>query len=130
MARIMQLKQQLQSLKKGADSISEFVSKLKAISDALAAAGEIVSDREMIMSLLNGVGHEYDSVVTLVSSQQSTMSLEDAQFLFLMHEQRIEHLSISAPSKCVKSFFNMLQQLSNFNNRGNGKKQLQQQLQR
>ena len=93
MARIMQLKQQMQSLKKGTDSISEFVVKLKAINDALASAGELVSDRDIIICLLNGVGHEYDSVVTLISSQQNTMTIENAQFLFLMHEQRIELLN-------------------------------------
>ncbi|KAK3221842.1 hypothetical protein Dsin_008867 [Dipteronia sinensis] len=113
MARIIQLKQQLQSLKKGADSISEFVIKLKAVSDALASAEENVSERDMIMSLLNGVGHEYDSVVTLVSSQQRTMPFEDAQFLFLMHEQRIEQLNISAPSA------HYVTNTSNFNNFNN-----------
>ncbi|KAK1581862.1 hypothetical protein Q3G72_009741 [Acer saccharum] len=86
MARIMQLKNQLQSIKKGSDTISEFVMKIKAINDSLAASSELVSDKDLIMSLLNGLGHEYDSFVTLISSQQNTMVLEDAQFLFLMHE--------------------------------------------
>ncbi|KAL5807990.1 hypothetical protein ACOSQ3_028681 [Xanthoceras sorbifolium] len=35
----------------------------------------------------------YDVVVVLISSQRTTMSLEDAQFLLLMHEQRIEQLN-------------------------------------
>ena len=54
------------------------------------AAGDIVTNRDLIISLMQGVRQEYDSVVVLVSSQQHTMSVEDAQFLFLMHEQRIE----------------------------------------
>ncbi|KAL5738223.1 hypothetical protein ACOSP7_030984 [Xanthoceras sorbifolium] len=40
MARILQLRQQLQSIKKGSDSISDFVLKLKNIGDALLEAGE------------------------------------------------------------------------------------------
>ena len=106
LARIMQLKQQMQSIKKGSDSINDFVMKLKVVNDSLASTGEVVSDRDFIMYLLHGVGHEYDSMVTLISSQQTTMSVEDAQFqyLFLMHEQRIEelnastHLSLMSPS--------------------------------
>ena len=119
MARIMQLKQQMQNIKKGSDSVSEFVLKIKTISDALMAAGEVVSDRDMIISLLHGVGHEYDSVVTLISSQQNTMLLEDAQFLFLMHEQRIEQLNSTANLSIVPSAQFASSGQNQYNNRGN-----------
>ncbi|KAL5819164.1 hypothetical protein ACOSQ4_023006 [Xanthoceras sorbifolium] len=74
-------------------NLSDFVLKIKNIGDALSAAGEEVSERDLLLSLMHGVGHEYDSVVVLISSQRSTMSLEEAQFLLLMHEQRIEELN-------------------------------------
>ncbi|KAL5748202.1 hypothetical protein ACOSQ2_025499 [Xanthoceras sorbifolium] len=96
MAKILQLRQQLQTVKKGVLSISDFVLQIRTIGDALASAGEGVPERDLILSLLNGVGHEYDVVVVHISSQQRTISLEEAQFLFLMHEQRIEHLSSSS----------------------------------
>ncbi|KAL5787141.1 hypothetical protein ACOSP7_004090 [Xanthoceras sorbifolium] len=78
---------------KGSHSVSDFVLKIKNIGDALSAAGEEFSERDLLLSLMHGVGHEYDLVVVLISSQRSTMSLEEAQFLLLMHEQRIEELN-------------------------------------
>ncbi|KAL5769855.1 hypothetical protein ACOSP7_014009 [Xanthoceras sorbifolium] len=96
MARILQLRQQLQQIKKGGDSISEFVMKIKNIGDALMEAREEVPDRDLILALMEGVGHEYDAVVVMISSQHRTMSLEDAQFSFLMHEQRIDQLNTVA----------------------------------
>ncbi|KAL5803915.1 hypothetical protein ACOSQ3_030715 [Xanthoceras sorbifolium] len=93
MAKILNLRQQLQTIKKGSHSVSDFVLKIKNIGDALSAAGEEVSERDLLLSLIHGVGHEYDSVVVLISSQRSTMSLEEAQFLLLMHEQIIEELN-------------------------------------
>ncbi|KAL5768050.1 hypothetical protein ACOSQ2_014833 [Xanthoceras sorbifolium] len=93
MAKILNLRQQLQTIKKGSHSVSEFVLKIKNIGDALSAAREEVSERDLLLSLMHGVGHEYDSVVVLISSQRSTMSLEEAHFLLLMHEQRIEELN-------------------------------------
>ncbi|KAL5827988.1 hypothetical protein ACOSQ4_019785 [Xanthoceras sorbifolium] len=57
------------------------------------AAGEDVPDRDLILALMSGVGHEYDVVVVMISSQHRTISLEDAQFLFLMLEQRIDQLN-------------------------------------
>ncbi|KAL5745598.1 hypothetical protein ACOSP7_026744 [Xanthoceras sorbifolium] len=49
-----------------------------------------------LFSSNHGFNHDrmqYDIVVVLISSQRCTMSLEDAQFLLLMHEQRIESLN-------------------------------------
>ncbi|KAL5848586.1 hypothetical protein ACOSQ4_006599 [Xanthoceras sorbifolium] len=93
MAKVLQLRQQLQSARKGSLSISDFILHIKTIGDALSAAGEDVPERDLLLSLLNRVGHEYDAIVVLVSSQQRTIDLEKTQFLFLMHEQRIEQLN-------------------------------------
>ncbi|KAL5833350.1 hypothetical protein ACOSQ3_017024 [Xanthoceras sorbifolium] len=59
-------------------------------------AGENMSERDLLLSLMNGVGHEYDAVVVMISSQCQIMALEEAQFLFLMHEQRIEQLNTTS----------------------------------
>ncbi|KAL5751217.1 hypothetical protein ACOSP7_025820 [Xanthoceras sorbifolium] len=40
--------------------------------------------------VLNGLGHEYDPVVVILSQQQSTLSLHEAQYMLMTHEQRIE----------------------------------------
>ncbi|KAL5794663.1 hypothetical protein ACOSP7_003257 [Xanthoceras sorbifolium] len=93
MAKILQLRQQLQSVKKVADSISDFVLKIKNIGDALLGAGEEVNEKDLLLNLMSGVGHEYDPVVVLIANQYKTISLEDAQFMLLMHEQRIEQLN-------------------------------------
>ncbi|KAL5845912.1 hypothetical protein ACOSQ3_009436 [Xanthoceras sorbifolium] len=86
MAKILQLRQQLQTFKKGSHSISDFVLNIKNIVDALSVAGDEVLDWDLLLSLMHGVGHEYEVVVVHISSQRSTMRLKDAQFLLLMHE--------------------------------------------
>ncbi|KAL5799655.1 hypothetical protein ACOSQ4_032539 [Xanthoceras sorbifolium] len=93
MAKILNLRQQLQTIKKGSHSVRDFVLKIKNIGDALSAAGEEVSKCDLLLSLMYGVGHKYDAVVVLISSQRSTVSLEEAQFLLLMHDQKIEELN-------------------------------------
>ncbi|KAL5761291.1 hypothetical protein ACOSQ2_020129 [Xanthoceras sorbifolium] len=92
MAKILNLRQQLQTIKKGSHSVSDFVLKIKNSRDALLTAREEVSERDLLLSLMHRVGLEYDAIVVLISSQRSTMSLEEAQFLLLMH-QRIEELN-------------------------------------
>ncbi|KAL5797917.1 hypothetical protein ACOSQ2_002737 [Xanthoceras sorbifolium] len=67
-------------------NLSDFVLIIKSIGDTLSAAGEKVSERDLLLSFMHGVGHEYDAVVILISSQRMTMSLEEAQFQLLMHD--------------------------------------------
>ncbi|KAL5794665.1 hypothetical protein ACOSP7_003259 [Xanthoceras sorbifolium] len=114
LAKILQLRQQLQNIKKGSDSISDFVLKIKNIGDALMAVGEEVTERDLLMSLMNGVRHDYDPVVVLISNQHQTMTLKDAHFSFLMYEQRLLHLDSSNPS------VNFVSNNPNYNSRNAG----------
>jgi hypothetical protein len=57
MARTMQLRQQLGNIKKGSSSVSDFVLKVKNIGNSLKSAGDRVTDRDLLLSILNGLGH-------------------------------------------------------------------------
>ncbi|KAL5760760.1 hypothetical protein ACOSQ2_019598 [Xanthoceras sorbifolium] len=56
MAKALQLRQQIQNLKKGSSSIADFVIKIKGIGDSLRSAGEVVTDRELLLNVLSGLG--------------------------------------------------------------------------
>ncbi|KAL5822962.1 hypothetical protein ACOSQ4_020862 [Xanthoceras sorbifolium] len=93
LAKVLQVKQQLQSARKGSSSISEFVLRVKGLGTSLRSAGQTVTDQDLLLCVLNGLGHEYDPVVVMLSQQQLTMSLHEAQYMLMIHEQRIEHLN-------------------------------------
>ncbi|KAK1577018.1 hypothetical protein Q3G72_018477 [Acer saccharum] len=96
MARTMQLRQQLGNMKKGSSSVSEFVLKVKNVGNSLKSAGDSVTDRDLLLTVLNGVGNEFDAVVVMLTAQQNSISLNDAQYMLMIHEQRIEHLNPTA----------------------------------
>ncbi|KAL5822667.1 hypothetical protein ACOSQ3_020583 [Xanthoceras sorbifolium] len=77
LAKMLQLKQRLQNEKKGSQYVSEFVLKVKALGDALKGAGEDVKDHDLMLSILNDIGHEYDPVAVLIASQKHTMSIQE-----------------------------------------------------
>ncbi|KAK2654155.1 hypothetical protein Ddye_014011 [Dipteronia dyeriana] len=80
-------------MKKGSDSIDEFALRIKNLGDSLMSAGEDVRDTDLVPSLINGVGHDFDAIVVVViSTQQRFISFEDAH---TMHEQRLKHLNSS-----------------------------------
>ncbi|KAL5805659.1 hypothetical protein ACOSQ4_028392 [Xanthoceras sorbifolium] len=94
MARVLQLKQQLQNTKKGSLSISDYCLKIKTLGEALKAAGQTVSEYDMVLSVLNGLGHDYDPVVVLLSSQHKAVTMQETQYLLMVPEQRIDQLNI------------------------------------
>ncbi|GAV61819.1 LOW QUALITY PROTEIN: UBN2 domain-containing protein, partial [Cephalotus follicularis] len=58
-ARVMQLRLDLHNVSKGADSMAVYLQKVKSISDALALASTPVSDEDLIIYILGGLGDEY-----------------------------------------------------------------------
>lgn len=88
-------------------TVSEFVLKAKTIGDALKSTSEMIRDHDLLLNMLNGLGHEYDLIVVLISSHKQTMSIQEAQYLLKIHEQRIARLNtvsqvdIKSVSSCL-----------------------------
>lgn len=89
-ARILQLRFQLQSLKKGSLTINDYVLKMKSLADGLTAAGQVFTDEDLILYILGGLGPEYDSVVINFTSRGDRISLSEVQFLLQSQELRID----------------------------------------
>lgn len=56
--------------------------KVKGIGDDLLVVGDDVKEKNLVISVLNGIGHEFDSVVVLISSQLTNITLENIAILF------------------------------------------------
>ncbi|KAL5701533.1 ABC-type xenobiotic transporter [Ranunculus cassubicifolius] len=65
-SHIHQLKARLQTVRKGSSSIASYLQQIKEITDALAAAGTIVEDTDLVFHILNGLSSEYDSFSTAI----------------------------------------------------------------
>lgn len=63
---------------------------MKSILNALRAAGNNMSDDDFIICVLAGVGPEYDSVVTNITSMQNSPSLAEVYSMLLSQENRTE----------------------------------------
>lgn len=61
-------------IKKGSLSMKDYLMKMKIICDTLAARGRPISEEDQVLSILAGVGLEFDpTVAVLTSSMDSTM---------------------------------------------------------
>jgi hypothetical protein len=87
---ILQLKQQLSNLKKGAQTVSAYFQKAQGIANLLAAIGKPIEDSELISNILVGLGADYDPLVTSVTTRQDSISLIDLYGYMLSYELRLE----------------------------------------
>ncbi|KAI4312192.1 hypothetical protein MLD38_037031 [Melastoma candidum] len=88
--RIINLRNQMQNLRKDGRTMQTYLNSLKALSDQLGAVGEPIKYRDYIWYMLEGLPVEYDSVVTAVYSRADQPSVEEVQNLLLSFEMRLE----------------------------------------
>lgn len=87
-ARVMNFKLQLQTLKKGNLSMKDYLLKMKSICDNLAACGRPISKEDQVLSILAGLGGEFEPTVAVITSRIDTYSVQSASALLLTSENR------------------------------------------
>lgn len=92
-ARILQLRTQLQTTRKGSIDVHEYYTRMRTILSGLRAAGDRMSDEDFVLSLLAGLGPDYDSVVTTITSRDRTTSIPEVYSMLLSQENRLEYNS-------------------------------------
>ena len=91
-ARIMQIRYQLSTLKKGSFSVTEYFQKLKQLVDTLAAVHHPLDDFEVNSYLLAGLSSDYESMIASIQMLAAPMSLDEIYGHLLTHEQRLTQL--------------------------------------
>ncbi|KAL5753747.1 hypothetical protein ACOSP7_021967 [Xanthoceras sorbifolium] len=117
LAKIMQIRSQIQGTKKGSMTITKYVLKLRTLADSLAASGYPMSERDLLLSVLQGLGNEYDACILTFTALQSTITVLDAQFLMMSYEARLDYVS----ANFVQSGNGRGQQSYNRGRRGRGR---------
>ena len=64
--RSLALKQRLTSMNRGTDTLAEYLRRLKAVYEDLAAIGKPIPDRKKSWRLLNGLGKDYEMFTTMM----------------------------------------------------------------
>lgn len=85
-AKVRQLRYELKSAKKGNQTISEYVLRVKAIADSLLAIGDSISEQEQIDAVLEGLPEEYNNFVMMIYGRPDSPSPYDIEGLLLVQE--------------------------------------------
>ncbi|KAK0579109.1 hypothetical protein LWI29_021252 [Acer saccharum] len=80
---------QLLSIQKGTKSISEYLQHAKSLSDSLAAINELVSNTDLVSSVLRGLGPDYSMIVTAILNFPRLPLFNDLRARLLSFETQI-----------------------------------------
>ncbi|CAN6560859.1 unnamed protein product [Malus baccata var. baccata] len=75
--RINQLKSEFHTAKKGSESVDKFLLRLKVIKDQLVAAGERITENDLMIAVLSGLPPEYEVIKTIILARDTSISLKD-----------------------------------------------------
>ncbi|KAF7833293.1 Retrovirus-related Pol polyprotein from transposon TNT 1-94 [Senna tora] len=82
---------EFRSIKKGTRSMSEYLLRIKALVDSLAAVGNPIAESDQIHVILNGLGTGYDAFVTSINTRREDYSVTEIESLLLAQEIRVDN---------------------------------------
>lgn len=92
---IFQLKSELQTTKKGNDSVTLYFQKTKEARDLLFAASVFFDDDDIVILTLNGLPGEFNTIRSVIRGRETVISLKDLRSQLLAKETLLENGSNS-----------------------------------
>ena len=89
----MSLRNELNAIKKGSDSIDSYFQKIKQTCDKLAAISVFLDDEELLHIALDGLPSEYDSFSSAIRTRSDVLSIEELNTLLNSEEKVIKKRS-------------------------------------
>ncbi|KAK9017836.1 hypothetical protein V6N11_000837 [Hibiscus sabdariffa] len=89
--RIFSLQNTLASITKQSRSIVEYLREIKNVADELATAGAPISDTELAVIILSGLGPKYDSISAVIQARDSPISYDNLYDKLINRELLLTH---------------------------------------
>nr|XP_016441508.1 PREDICTED: uncharacterized protein LOC107767104 [Nicotiana tabacum] len=89
--RIFSLRDQLARITKDNIPIAKYLQRIRSLSDELATAGALVTNSELIVKILSGLGPEFREISAAIRARDTTVTYEELYEILLDHELFIRH---------------------------------------
>ncbi|KAL5704711.1 hypothetical protein ACHQM5_023101 [Ranunculus cassubicifolius] len=121
-SHILQLKSQLQQIRKGDSTVTQYLQRIREITENLAAAGHIVDDLDLVFHILDGLPSDFDSFSTSMRVRDPPVTSDVLHNLLLGEElciaNRIRRLGGSITDGSTQAFHTYSSRPSSSQSRG------------
>ena len=104
-ANVLNLKIELHNLKKGGESISSYLQKVKNTRDKLVAVGILIDNEELLHIILKGLPREYGPFCSAIRTRNEPVSFEEIMVLLQTEELSLVDCSDSAKDLQAMALF-------------------------
>ncbi|CAH9103304.1 unnamed protein product [Cuscuta epithymum] len=105
LARSIELKRQLSHIKKKeSQTIDQYLLEVKLLADNLNSINSPVSNRDVIEYTINGLGPDYESLISIISYIPGNATIESLRPVLLAQEQRNQFLRSQDPAPAHQAF--------------------------
>ncbi|KAJ8646752.1 hypothetical protein MRB53_008500 [Persea americana] len=105
-SHVLQLKNQLQHIKKGSLSMQDYLQQIKMLTDKLAMSGSPVSEEDSILYTLNGLPTQYRPFQTSIRTRSASdpVSIDELHALLVCEELSLGDESLPATTESSTAF--------------------------
>ncbi|KAF5441805.1 hypothetical protein F2P56_036979 [Juglans regia] len=97
----MQLKEDLTLSTRSNCSVTEFLQAIKIIADELAIIDHPVSDDDLTLYILNGLGLEFREIAAPIRTRETSLKFEEIHDLLVGHENYLRRLETRLASNMI-----------------------------
>ncbi|KAM1639364.1 hypothetical protein ACFXTN_008660 [Malus domestica] len=98
------LRSKIQKIQKGDSSMTDFLHSIKDISNKLAAAGEPLSESDLVAYILSGLPDEYESFIDSIKTRNESVTADELHGLLLSKEISLQKRKTRASSSSTTPF--------------------------
>jgi hypothetical protein len=119
-ANVLNLKLELQGIKKGNESISSYLQRIKNTRDKLSAVGVLVDNEELLHMILKGLPKEFAPFASAIRTRDDSISFEKLSVLLQTEEQSMTEVSDPLTNSALAMFVSNNHKPNNGFNGGQG----------
>ncbi|KAM0958955.1 hypothetical protein ACFX2C_024187 [Malus domestica] len=94
---IVQMKIDMQNIKKGSESIDLYLQQIKDCRDQLAAVGVFISDEDIVIVALKGLPNEFNTIKAVIRGRENLVSLKELRSQLKAEEATLDEVIKQAP---------------------------------
>jgi len=118
-SRAMQLKEELTLIKKANRSIQDYMHTVKALADEIALIDHPISEDDLTLYILNGLGPDYREIVAPIRARERPLSFKELHDLLVRHECYLRRLDATTQQLIATTNFSNHRLSSSSSNGGN-----------
>ncbi|GKV51641.1 hypothetical protein SLEP1_g58277 [Rubroshorea leprosula] len=103
--RVITLKERLQNTRRDGCSVSEYLRALKSVADELGTIDRPLTDDDLTVYILNGLGPEFREIAASLRTRDSSLSFDDLHDRLVAHEESLRREELKADSSPITAHY-------------------------